>query len=82
MIDFLEESKVRYIFNVPYSPQFNPIETVFAKVKSIFKRSKLYAVSNNRRFHQETEIKNAFGKVKIADVVGYIKLSFAHIYNL
>ena len=71
MIDFLEESKVRYIFNVPYSPQFNPIETVFAKVKSIFKRSKLYAASNNRRFHQATEIKNAFGKVKIADVVGF-----------
>ena len=23
----------RYIFNVPYSPEFNPIEFVFSKVK-------------------------------------------------
>ena len=40
-----EKSKVeaarlgfRFIFNVPYSPEYNPIEFVFAKVKNSFRR--------------------------------------------
>ena len=35
-----EASKLgfRFIFNVPYSPEYNPIEFVFSKVKSRFRR--------------------------------------------
>ena len=28
----------RFIFNVPYSPEYNPIEFVFSKVKNSFRR--------------------------------------------
>ena len=35
----VEMSKLgfRFIFNVPYSPEFNPIEFVFSKVKQKFR---------------------------------------------
>ena len=64
----LEENSVHYIFNVPYSPQFNPIESVFSKVKSFFKRRKLHALANQYAFKQDKEIRDAFRKIKIADV--------------
>ncbi len=34
------------IFNTPYSPQFNPIEMVFSKVKHHFKAVKTNAIVN------------------------------------
>ena len=34
----MRELGFRWIFNVPYSPQYNPIEMVFSKVKQRFKR--------------------------------------------
>ena len=64
-----------------YSPEFNPIESVFGKVKSIFKRRKLQSISNKENFDQDLEIKMAFRKIKKADVVGYAKLSFAYMYK-
>ena len=32
---------IRHVFNVPYSPQFNPIELSFAKIKQKFKTLRL-----------------------------------------
>jgi transposase len=34
------------IYNVPYSPDFNPIELVFAQVKHYFKAMKTNAIVN------------------------------------
>ena len=34
---------ISLIYNVPYSPDFNPIETVFSKVKNHYKRIKIQA---------------------------------------
>ena len=36
--DFCKEKDVRLIFNVTYSPDFNPIEQVFSVVKNHYKR--------------------------------------------
>ncbi len=33
ILDFLEEKNIPHIFNVPYSPQYNGIELVFAYLK-------------------------------------------------
>ena len=38
---FLKDNCIQAIYNVPYSPQFNPIEHVWAQVKAVFKRRKL-----------------------------------------
>ena len=39
------------ILNVSYSPDFNPIETVFSFVKRIFKRERLSALVNDEEFN-------------------------------
>lgn len=39
VIQFARKSKLKLIFNVPYSPQFNGIETLWAVMKHRFKNS-------------------------------------------
>ena len=36
----LEEAKVRYIFLPPYSPDLNPIENLWSKVKALLRKFK------------------------------------------
>ena len=43
---FCAERDVELIFNVPYYPDGNPIETIFSKVKRIFKSYKAQDVVN------------------------------------
>ena len=81
VIKLMEENKVEYIFNVPYSPQYNPIETVFSKVKTHFKKRKLSLISNERKFNQTQEIKDAFASVKLSDVQGYVRLSHNELFG-
>ena len=42
--------KFEYIYNVPYSPQFNSIEMPFAPVKKNFKELKLQGLVNEDHF--------------------------------
>lgn len=35
--NYVEENKINLLFNVPYSPETNPIEMVFSKIKNIVK---------------------------------------------
>ena len=42
----MAELNIKYIFNVPYSPQFNPIERSFSVVKNHYKRARLNAMKN------------------------------------
>ena len=47
------------IFNIAASPEFNPIETVFAHVKAGFKRARLNALANMREFDLDEEVKKS-----------------------
>ena len=67
--NYMEENDIKYIYNVPYSPDFNPIEAVFSKVKSYFNKRKLNALANEKKFDVKLEMKQAFKQVKIKDVV-------------
>ena len=60
VLQYMHENDIKYIFNVPYSPDFNPIEAVFSKVKSFFKKRKLSAIANEKEFDIEREMKIAF----------------------
>ena len=42
----LDQLKMPYVFNAPYSPAANGIEFAFAKVKNYFKRRKLNEILN------------------------------------
>ena len=51
------------VYNVGYSPEFNPIESVFSQVKRVFCRKRLNKLVNKDEFDTNKEIRDAFAKV-------------------
>ena len=51
------------IYNVGYSPELNPIEAVFSKVKAVFSRARLNSLVNKTGFNFDRAITAAFGSV-------------------
>ena len=51
------------IFNVSYSPEFNPIENCFSQVKRYFCAERLNVLANFGVFDQNKTIRSAFMKV-------------------
>ena len=43
--------KMEFIYNVPYSPEYNAIELPFSQVKKHFKELKLESLANCRKFN-------------------------------
>ena len=54
---------IRPIYNVGYSPEFNPIEAIFSKVKRRFSCQRLQNLVTKVGFNMDTEIEAAFKAV-------------------
>ena len=54
---------IEYIFNVSYSPEFNPIEAVFSKVKAHFSRKRLNCLVNKIGFNTDKAIEEAIRSI-------------------
>ena len=63
------------IWNVSYSPEFNPIESVFSQVKRLFSRERLSTLANHEDFNDNRAIRSAFSKVTVDMVVNCAKKS-------
>ena len=48
---------------MPYSPEFNPIEAIFSKIKAVFARWRLNCLVNKEPFDMNKEIKAAFQEI-------------------
>jgi hypothetical protein len=57
--DLYKELKITAIFNVPYSPDFNGIESYFSLVKSAYKKLILQQIMKGERFSPELLIHEA-----------------------
>jgi len=57
---------IRPIYNVAYSPEFNPIEAVFSKVKRQFSCQRLHNLVTKIGFNMDTEAEVAFRAIKPA----------------
>ena len=57
---YLEQMDVSMIYNAPYYPDGNPIETCFAKVKMHFKALKTQEIVNNHHTNTRQLIEKAF----------------------
>ena len=58
--EYWEELDIKPVFNVGYSPEYNPIEAVFSKVKARFNSKRLHNLVNKIGFNADKEIKAAF----------------------
>ena len=57
---YYKKLNITAIFNVGYSPEFNPIEAVFSRVKYIFCNKRLNDIVNRRGFNFDRTIEEAF----------------------
>ena len=60
------------IFNTAYSPEHNPIEMIFSKVKHYFKAIKTNAIVNRQNEETKALIKRSFVNVTKGDVANCI----------
>jgi len=70
------------VYNVGYTPEFNPIESVFSQVKRVFCRERLNKLVNNEEFDTNKTIRSAFSKVTKATIVSCIRKSLNMIRDL
>ena len=62
----VKELKINVIFLPPYSPDFNPIEKMWSKIKSILRKLR------SRTLTELSEsIKQAFSKITVSDCYGW-----------
>ena len=60
---FIKEHHIECIFNVPYSPEYNPIELVFNLLKQSFKKLRLEAISKNKKRGFKNLVKDAIASL-------------------
>ncbi len=70
--DRLDELELEYVFTPAYSPDFNPIESVFSIFKNRFKRMRIGSIVHGREINYETEIHRIFGLIEKEKVVNCI----------
>jgi len=67
------------IYNVGYSPEYNPIESVFSQIKRLFCRERLNKLVNNDEFDTNKTIRNAFNRISKETVTACIKKSMHNL---
>ena len=60
---FYKVLDIKPVYNIGYSPEFNPIEAVFSKVKYNFSRKRLNCLVNKIGFNADREIKAALRSI-------------------
>ena len=68
----MRELGFRWVYNVAYSPQWNPIELVFSKVKHTFKVLRAQKLTGLRQEGHEALIHMAVGAVTKQEVVNCV----------
>ena len=64
--------KFRCIFNVPYSPEFNPIEFVFSKVKQKFRTLRARKLAGVIQDGHEAMVRQSVESVRKMDIVSCV----------
>ena len=74
--ELMQSLDINPIFNVGYSPEFNPIESVFSKVKFLFARTRLNDLVNKKGFNFDRSISLAFKEVSAAHCAACVRKSY------
>ena len=68
----LQQQGIKCLFNVPYSPDFNPTEGCLSKIKGIYKREKLKHIVKNESIDYEKLIKDSIKCIEKNDIINYV----------
>ena len=81
VIERIDELGFEYIFNPPYSPDFNPIETVFSIAKPYIKKERLRAIVMDEEIDIWKTIRDSFDQIDVLKVVNCIRHSDRMLFN-
>ena len=70
--DYIDTTDSQIIYNVPYTPEYNPIEMIFSKVKRIIKSK-----NNSNERILKNNIYNSFKRVTLSDLSNCYSHSFS-----
>ena len=69
----IEELKINVVYLPPYSPDFNPMEKMWSKIKSVLRKLKIRIIEN-----LPDAIKYSFSKVCASDCLGWFNACFIY----
>lgn len=69
----IEELKINVVYLPPYSPDFNPMEKMWSKIKSVLRKLKVRIIEN-----LPDAIKYSFSKVCASDCLGWFNACFIY----
>ena len=78
----LESLGISRVINVPYSPQYNPIEGCFSIVKNYFKRKRLHDIVNGNTTLLQRLIYQSFQQVAPKRVQAMIRSSHGKLFSI
>jgi len=73
--EYIKNNNINFIFNVPYHPEFNPIESVFSKSKRIVNTN----LDNDKNLLKN--IDNSFKRIRKRDLKNFYNNSFDTLFN-
>lgn len=79
--EYLDQLSIPYVFNPPYSPDFNGIESVFSIYKNELKRERLKAIVNGYEIDLAEETQKIFSYIEKEKIVNCIKFSLNKLFN-
>ena len=71
----LEDQGIPCLFNVPYQPDYNPIECCFSKIKNHYKRQKLRMLVHKENVDHKDLIVKSVENVNKSDIINSINFS-------
>ncbi len=77
----MKDLDIMPIFNVAYSPEFNPIEVVFSLIKRAFKQKRLASLAQEEKFDFKEGIKSSLNKINNNTVKSICKKVLANMYE-
>ena len=66
---------MKTIYNVGYSPAFNPVESTFSKAKRLFNEHRLNSLVNKKGFNADKEIQAAFKSISQEHCAACVRMS-------
>lgn len=73
---------IQPLFNLAYSPEYNPIELVFSQVKHNFKQARLQKLANGEAFDVVAAVEDAFHDVPAAKIDACIRHGDAKLRDM
>ena len=71
----LDDLGIKYIFNLPFSPQYNGVEGCFSKIKQSFKVQRLQKMARGIKPNIQSLIHKAVNTLTMKDIRNFIEYS-------